>query len=87
MSLVNPFRIATFARIAVSSAVQGRAPRRITVASASASSNRVARAGQTVRLLDIPVDRGLGFGAFDRASEFAGAGKLADAVKSAAPSA
>ena len=26
---------------------------------------RKARAGQTIRLLDIPADRGLGFGAFD----------------------
>ena len=45
---------------------------------------RKARAGQTIRLLDIPADRGLGFGAFDHAGEYADAGKLADAIKDAA---
>jgi uncharacterized protein (DUF927 family) len=45
---------------------------------------RKARAGQLVRVLDIPADRGLGFGAFDRPGGFADAGKLADAIKSAA---
>ena len=48
---------------------------------------RKARAGQTIRLLDIPADRGLGFGAFDHAGECADAGKLADAIKDAARSA
>jgi uncharacterized protein (DUF927 family) len=45
---------------------------------------RKARAGQTVRLLDIPADRGLGHGAFDSPGTFAGAGKLADEIKTAA---
>ena len=44
---------------------------------------RPARA-KVVRLLDIPADRGLGFGAFDHAGEYADAGKLADAIKDAA---
>ena len=48
---------------------------------------RKTRAGQTIRLLDIPADRGLGFGAFDHAGECADAGKLADAIKDAARSA
>ena len=43
--------------------------------------------GQLVRLLDIPADRGLGFGAFDHAGEYGDAGKLADAIKDAAGSA
>ena len=46
-----------------------------------------ARAGQLVRLVDIPADRGLGFGAFDHAGGFDDAGKLADAIKDAAGSA
>jgi putative DNA primase/helicase len=45
---------------------------------------RKARAGQLVRLLDISADRGFGFGAFDHAGGFNDAGKLADAIKSAA---
>ncbi|MGD0186966.1 MAG: DUF927 domain-containing protein [Roseiarcus sp.] len=45
---------------------------------------RRARAGQLLRVLDIPADRGLGFGAFDHAGGFGDAGKLADAIKSAA---
>ena len=45
---------------------------------------RKARAGQTIRLLDLPADRGLGFGAFDHEGERADAGKLADAIKDAA---
>jgi uncharacterized protein (DUF927 family) len=44
---------------------------------------RKARAGQLVRLVDIPANRGLGFGAFDHAGDFDDAGKLADAIKSA----
>jgi putative DNA primase/helicase len=48
---------------------------------------RKARAGQTVRLLDIPADRGLGHGVFDTPGAFADAGKLADAVKTAATAA
>jgi uncharacterized protein (DUF927 family) len=45
---------------------------------------RKARAGQLLRVLDIPADRGLGVGAFDHAGGFGDAGKLADAIKSAA---
>ena len=48
---------------------------------------RKTRAGQTVRLIDIAADSGLGFGAFDHAGGFPGAGKLADAIKDAARSA
>ena len=48
---------------------------------------RKTRAGQTIRLLDIPADRGRGFGAFDDGGEGADAGKLADAIKDAARSA
>ena len=48
---------------------------------------RKTRAGQTIRLLDIPADRGLGFGAFDHGGRGADAGKLADAIKDAARSA
>ncbi len=48
---------------------------------------RKARAGQAVRLLDVPADRGVGFGAFDNGGESADAGKLADAIKDAARSA
>jgi uncharacterized protein (DUF927 family) len=46
-----------------------------------------ARAGQLVRLLDIPADRGTGFGAFDHADGYADAGALAKAIKVAAVSA
>jgi putative DNA primase/helicase len=45
---------------------------------------RKTRAGQTVRLIDIPADCGLAFGAFDHAGECNDAGKLADAIKEAA---
>ena len=48
---------------------------------------RKTRAGQTVRLLDIPADCGFGFGAFDHASDYTNAGSLADAIKNAARSA
>jgi uncharacterized protein (DUF927 family) len=48
---------------------------------------RKARAGQAVRLLDIPADRELGHGVFDSPGAFADAGKLADAVKAAATAA
>ena len=40
-----------------------------------------ARAGQTIRLLDIPADRGLGFGAFDHAGGQGDAAALARAIK------
>ncbi len=43
-----------------------------------------ARAGQLIRLLDIPADRGLGFGAFDRGGETGDAGALARAIKAGA---
>jgi uncharacterized protein (DUF927 family) len=46
-----------------------------------------ARAGQLVRLLDIPADRGTGFGAFDHAAGYADAAALAKAFKLAAVSA
>ncbi len=42
------------------------------------------RAGQMVRLLDIPADRGFGFGAFDNGGEDDDAGKLAQRFKRAA---
>ena len=48
---------------------------------------RRARAGQLVRMLDIPADRGAGFGAFDHARPDVDAGKLAKAFKAAAVSA
>lgn len=48
---------------------------------------RRARAGQMVRMLDIPADRGLGFGAFDHAGPENDAGKLSKAIKVAAVSA
>jgi uncharacterized protein (DUF927 family) len=48
---------------------------------------RRARAGQMVRLLDIPADRGLGFGAFDSAGPEGDAGKFSKAIKVAAVSA
>ena len=48
---------------------------------------RKTRAGQTIRLLDLPADRGLGYGAFDCGGAHADAGKLADAIKGAACSA
>jgi putative DNA primase/helicase len=43
-----------------------------------------ARAGQAVRMLDIPADRGRGFGVFSSTGSFPDAGKLADACKDAA---
>ena len=43
-----------------------------------------ARAGQLIRLLDIPADRGLGFGAFDHGGETGDAGALARAIKAGA---
>ena len=43
-----------------------------------------ARAGQMLRLLDIPSDRGLGFGAFDHGGKTGDAGALARAIKSGA---
>ncbi len=46
-----------------------------------------ARAGQLVRMLDIPADRGSGHGAFDNAGAEDDAGKLAKAFKGAAISA
>lgn len=49
--------------------------------------SRQTRAGQLVRLLDIPADRGLGCGVFDNAGSQDDAGKLADAFKTAAISA
>ncbi len=48
---------------------------------------RRARAGQMVRLLDVPADRGRGFGAFDNAGAEGDAGKLSKAIKLAAVSA
>jgi putative DNA primase/helicase len=47
---------------------------------------RRAKAGQEVRLLDIPADRGLGFGAFDNAGPEGDAAKLSKAMKVAAAS-
>jgi putative DNA primase/helicase len=46
-----------------------------------------ARAGQLVRMLDIPVDRNAGFGAFDHGDQDGDAGALAKAFKQAAISA
>jgi putative DNA primase/helicase len=43
-----------------------------------------ARAGQLLRLLDIPADRGRGFGVFDSGGSEGDAGALARAIKSAA---
>jgi putative DNA primase/helicase len=45
------------------------------------------RGGQTIRLLDVPADRGLGFGTFNHADGFKNAGDLTDAIKEAACSA
>jgi 5S rRNA maturation endonuclease (ribonuclease M5) len=45
---------------------------------------RKARAGQLVRMLDIPADRGFGFGAFDNGGPTNNAAKLADLFKQAA---
>jgi uncharacterized protein (DUF927 family)/5S rRNA maturation endonuclease (ribonuclease M5) len=46
-----------------------------------------ARAGQLVRMLDVPADRGFGFGAFDSGGSDSDAGKLAKEFKHAAISA
>jgi len=43
-----------------------------------------ARAGQLLRMLDVPADRGLGFGAFDSGGSEGDAGALARAIKRAA---
>jgi uncharacterized protein (DUF927 family) len=48
---------------------------------------RRARAGQTVRVLHIPADRGLGFGVFDNAGVFAGGAELVNAINAAATTA
>ena len=48
---------------------------------------RRAMAGQTVRILDIPADRGAGFGAFDNAGPDGDAAKLSGAIKKAAATA
>jgi putative DNA primase/helicase len=48
---------------------------------------RKPRAGQLVRMLDIPGDRGLGFGVFDNAGSAKDAAELAQSFKSAAVSA
>jgi putative DNA primase/helicase len=48
---------------------------------------RKARAGQLVRMLDIPADRNLGFGAFDHGEPDGDAGALAKAFKHVAKSA
>lgn len=47
---------------------------------------RRARAGQMVRILDIPAERGCGFGAFDHAGPEGDASKLSKAIKLAAQS-
>jgi uncharacterized protein (DUF927 family) len=49
--------------------------------------SKKARAGQLVRMLDVPADKGFGFGAFDSAGSHGDAGKLAKAFKHAASSA
>jgi uncharacterized protein (DUF927 family) len=46
-----------------------------------------ARAGQMIRLLDIPADRGLGFGVFDNGGATGDASKLAGAIKNGASAA
>lgn len=43
-----------------------------------------ARAGQLVRILDVPADRGLGFGVFDNGGTFGDAGELSRAIKRSA---
>jgi uncharacterized protein (DUF927 family) len=49
--------------------------------------SKKARAGQLVRMLDVPAERGFGFGAFDSAGSHGDAGKLAKAFKDVASSA
>ncbi len=44
-------------------------------------SGRKSRAGQSVRILDVPADAGNGFGCFDHAGPDGDPGKLADAIK------
>lgn len=51
------------------------------------TSGRKARAGQLVRLLDVPAERGMGFGAFDNGGSDGDAGSLAKSIKLAATSA
>ena len=51
------------------------------------ASGRKARAGQLVRLLDVPADRGAGFGVFDHGGPDGDAAALAKSVKLAATSA
>jgi putative DNA primase/helicase len=46
--------------------------------------NRRARAGQEIRILDIPADAGLGHGAFDSPGSEKDAASLADAIRNAA---
>lgn len=48
---------------------------------------RKSRSGQTIRLLDLPADRALGFGVFDGTGGFDKTGQLADALKEAASTA
>ncbi len=48
---------------------------------------RKARAGQLVRLLDVPAERGAGFGVFDNGGPDGDAGALAKSIKLAATSA
>lgn len=45
---------------------------------------RKSKGGQAIRMLDLPVDRGLSFGVFDSAGGFDEPGQLADACKAAA---
>jgi uncharacterized protein (DUF927 family) len=47
-------------------------------------SGKKARAGQEVRIIDIPADAGKGFGVFDHAGSNGNAKQLADAIKAAA---
>jgi uncharacterized protein (DUF927 family) len=51
------------------------------------ASGRKARAGQLVRLLDVPAERGKGFGVFDNAGPEGDAATLAKAIKRAATTA
>jgi putative DNA primase/helicase len=55
-----------------------------TEAKLSEDRGRKPRAGQLVRMLDVPADRGFGYGAFDNAGPDRDAGKLANALKHAA---
>ena len=50
----------------------------------SEAPGRKARAGQLVRLLDVPGDRGAGFGVFDNGGPNGDAGALAKSIKLAA---